>query len=65
MRNALGEDFIGTICEVFIDDVVVTGTTESEHFANLYKILKSMQVAQAVKLQVQHQRSDLITYLII
>lgn len=57
LMNAVLKDYIGKICYVYLDDIIIFSTSKEEHFDSLRKILKRLQDAN---LKIQLDKSEFL-----
>lgn len=55
LMNSILKEFIGKICYVYLDDIIIFSTSKEEHFASLEKILKKLRNAN---LKIQLDKSE-------
>lgn len=55
LMNSVLKEYIGKICYVYLDDVIIFSTSKEEHFDSIQKILKRFQEAN---LKVQVDKSE-------
>jgi len=57
LMNSVLKEFIGKICYVYLDDIIVFSTSKQEHFDSLQKILRKLQDAN---LKIQLDKSEFL-----